>query len=287
MRYGKYLIVTLPDFRRHFDFRQFLKNRREFVRDMHPDKVYYWGDSRLMDAYHVISRWIVSNPRIDSDNIPGYILETLKYLVGKDFRAEATGNSQMRNVNFADDIINLSAGQDLLLPVYDDFPNEDKPAINLHRIAVEGEDDDASSVVRIGEEWREVHCGDALYVTECGGRFIDFSSNHAENEFLTGRLIEIPGRFGSLLVIADKAGVSKLEIDGVLGFVLSGKGYIYVNESGKLISIDNDIPMMLLRMKELQAVQIKSEPETVKVLYSNGVCRASDSPDVIDGVKRI
>ncbi len=39
MKYGKYLIVTLPDFRRHFDFKQFYKNRDQFVSDMHPDKV--------------------------------------------------------------------------------------------------------------------------------------------------------------------------------------------------------------------------------------------------------
>lgn len=121
MRYGKYLIVTLPDFRRHFDFRQFLNNKRQFVRDMHPDKVYYWGDTRLLNAYHVISNWISDNRYIDPDNIPGYIIETLKCLVGDNFSLEDIKNTETKNVKLTNEIILLSPGQELFLPVDDNF----------------------------------------------------------------------------------------------------------------------------------------------------------------------
>lgn len=286
MRYGKYLIVTLPDFRRHFDFRQFLNNRRQFVRDMHPDKVYYWGDTRLLNAYHVISNWISGNHHIGPDNIPGYIIENLKCLVGDNFSLEDIKNTETKNVKLTDDIILLIPGQELSLPVYDNSYQPEDLIINLHKIAVT-EGDTAPSIVRIGESSRELLTGDALYVTECGGNFIDFTPNHAENEYLTGQLIDSPGHLGSLLVITDKFNGIKQSINGVISFILVDHGYIYINESGRPISIENYVPMTLLRMEGKQAIQIKSEKGTIRVLYREGICRSTDSMSPTAGIRKI
>lgn len=285
MRYGKYLIVTLPDFKRHFDLRQFLNNRCQFVRDMHPDKVYYWGDTRLLNAYHVISNWISDNHHIDPDNIPGYIIENLKCLVGDNFSLEDINNTETKNVKLTDDIILLRPGQELSLPVYDNSYQPEDLVINMHKIAV-AEGDAVPCVVRIGENSRELLTGDALYVTECGGKFIDFTPNHAENEFLTGQLIDSPGRLGSLLVITDKFNDIKQSINGVISFILVDHGYIYIDESGRPISIENYVPMTLLRIEEKQAIQIKSEKGTIKVLYREGICRSTDSMSPIAGIKK-
>ena len=45
MKLRNTLIVTLPDFAKHFNFPEFWENRKQFVRDMHPDKVYYWNEA--------------------------------------------------------------------------------------------------------------------------------------------------------------------------------------------------------------------------------------------------
>lgn len=44
MKLNNTLIVTLPDFARHFNFAEFWEKRIQFVRDMHPQKVYYWNE---------------------------------------------------------------------------------------------------------------------------------------------------------------------------------------------------------------------------------------------------
>lgn len=273
MKYGNYLIVTLLDFRRHFDFTQFFKNKRQFVSDMHPDKVYYWGDGNLIKAYHTISNWILNDSGIANDNIPAEVLNALQTLTDRPISITGLKADEMI---LKEDVITLSPGQNVVFPLYENAEVPEEIDIHLHKIVMSG-DSEMPSVVSAGNESRELHYGDVLFLTECEGKFIDFTPTFEENEFLTGQLIESPDQFGSLLVIADKKNGTKQTINGVVSFILVDNGYIYINERGALITIDNNVPMMLLRINELKAVQIKRKENSISVLYHNGICKSTTS----------
>lgn len=75
MKLNNHLIVTIPDFIRNFSFNEFWVNRRQFIRDMQPDKVYYWNKS-LEDAYYNIKKWIENE-----DEIMVQICEKVAYML--------------------------------------------------------------------------------------------------------------------------------------------------------------------------------------------------------------
>lgn len=283
MKYGNYLIVTLPDFRRHFDFKQFYENRRQFVSDMHPDKVYYWGDAKLIRAYHTISNWILDDPVLATDDIPADVINALQSLTGKLISLPCLKADEMM---LTEDVITLSPGQNVVFPLYEKAEAPEVIDIHLHKIVVSRESE-MPCVVSAGNESRELRHGDVLFVTECDGKFIDFSPTFEENEFLTGQLIDSSGHFGSILVITNKINGTKQTINGVVSFILVDHGYIYINEQGRLITIDNNIPMVLLRINELRAVQIKSQENSIAVLYHNGVSKSTSSMTPVQNVIKI
>ena len=285
MKYGKYLIVTLPDFRRHFDFKQFNKNRAQFVTDMHPDKVFYW-DKKHIDAYHTISDWIISSQPIISCDIPSNIRKALHLLVGKEILTNSVENPLISMINLGKEINILDPGQDVNLPYDPSNIKKEAININLHKFCV-SEDSDLTCTICIGNESREIRYGEVLYVTEINGSFIDFTSSYEENDFLSAQIIDSPGSFGSILVITDKVNGIKQSVHGVVSFILVDHGYIYVNENGKLISIGNETPMLLLRKTEFKAIQIKAKRDAIEVLYSNGVCKTTNSMNAIHGVTKI
>lgn len=283
MKYGNYLIVTLPDFRRHFDFKQFYENRRQFISDMHPDKVYYWGDAKLISAYHTISNWILDDPVLATDDIQADVINALQSLTGKLISLPCLKADEM---TLTEDVITLRPGQNVVFPLYEKAEAPEVIDIHLHKIVVSGESE-MPCIVSAGNESRELRHGDVLFVTECDGKFIDFSPSFEENEFLTGQLIDSSDQFGSILVITDKINGTKQTINGVISFILVDNGYIYINEQGRLITIDNNIPMVLLRINELRAVQIKSQENSIAVLYHNGVSKSTSSMTPVQNVIKI
>lgn len=283
MKYGNYLIVTLPDFRRHFDFNTFYRNRYQFVTDMHPDKVYYWGNDKLIRAYDTLSNWILNDFGQEINDIPADVINALQCLVG---RAIPKPNLKTNGIELTEDIITLSPGQNVSLPLYEQMEIPDPIKIKLHKIVISGESE-MPAVVTAGKESREISQGDVIYITECNGNFIEFISTFDENEFLTGQLIDSSEQFGSILVITDKTDGRKQTINGVVSFILVDKGYIYINERGRLVTIDNDVPMVLLRINESHAVQIKRKGNSIAVLYHNGVCKSTTSLSSLQGVLRI
>lgn len=285
MKYGNYLIVTLPDFRRHFDFNTFYRNRYQFVTDMHPDKVYYWDNAKLVSAYYIVSDWLLNNNDIVNEDIPQDVIDALQSLTGKTL---SVPGFRTNKIDLSEEIIALTPGpgQNYSLPVFDCAKRPDKIDIHLHKLVV-SEESEIPCIISAGEQTREMHFGDVLYVTECDGKFLDFSSNFEETEFLTGQLIDSPGSKGSILVITDKANGIKQHISGVIDFILVDKGYIYINERGQLVTIDNNVPMVLLRINKSRAVQIKSKENSIAVLYHNGLCKSTTSMTPVQNVIKI
>lgn len=283
MKYGNYLIVTLPDFRRHFDFKEFYNSRRQFVSDMHPDKVFYWEDAKLIAAYHTISNWILNDIGLATDDIPTDVINALQSLTGKPI---SISSLKADKIALTEDIITLRPGQNVAFPVYEKSEVPDEIDIRLHKLVVSGESE-MPSVVTAGKKSREISHGDVMYVTECDGKFVDFISNFEENEFLTGQLIDSPDSSASILVITDKTNGTKQTINGVVSFILVDNGYIYINERGRLVTIDNNIPIVLLRLNELQAIQIKSKENSIAVLYHNGVSKSTSSMSPVKNVIKI
>ncbi len=193
---------------------------------------------------------------------------------------------QFGDIDLSRSIIHLSSGQDVNLPAYtDDNVNTDFD-IRLHKFCI-SENGDVPSAISIDDNTREIEYGDILYATEFNGKFIDFTPSRIENEFLSAQMIDSPGSLGSILVITDKVNGTKQSVNGVVSFILVDHGYIYINENGKLISIGNETPMLLLRKKEFKAIQIKAKQGAIEVLYSNGVCKTTNSMNTIHGVTKI
>ena len=145
MKLKNNLIVTLPDFAKHFDYNEFWENRRQFIRDMHPSKVYYWNNE-LINAYDNIVLWINGGERAEESIIKNGIhaLEILiSRPIGKD---EIEDHKNLPDLS--SQIIRVQAGTRLDLPSY---TNETFDSINLryHKIEVYG-NSNKPAVITIG-----------------------------------------------------------------------------------------------------------------------------------------
>lgn len=287
MKFGKYLIVSLPDFRRHFDFMQFYKNRHQFVRDMHPDKVYYW-DANLINAYKVIANWIKSSDNPLSEEMPKGVANAFMALTGKTDISNIVENSKGDNLSLSEEVIKLSPDQDVSLPVYKPSESNAKINIKLHKI-VAHEETTALSTIYIGRQHRELSAGEIVYVTESSGGFIEFLPNQLENEFFRAELIDIPNQLDSILEIEDKKSGNTSRIMNILGFALTEFGCISINSDYELDygGMGNKIPLYMLEDENLEIypIEIKSEDRTsIGVLYNDGSLRTTISDTKQEGV---
>lgn len=287
MKLGKYLIVSLVDFRRYFSWKEFFANKIQFVQDMNPEKIYYWNNEQKK-AYAIICEWINTNKSNNISNIPEEILTEFRTLLGENFKYPDIQGREEYDLH--QEIINLRRNDDIDLPRMSEEDavniNEDL-CIKLHKIKANNDTKGKSSVSIGGELKCELEAGEIVYVTELNGKFIDIIDTQAENEFLFGILIDSPNEFGSILVITDKRTGIKQMVNNVISFTLVDNGYIYITTKGKLISIDNDCPMLYLRDKVQTPIQIKRTMNVIKVLYQNGFCRSSNSMGPISRVTKI
>jgi hypothetical protein len=287
MKFGKYLIATLPDFRRHFDLNQFLKNRYQFVLDMHPDKVYYW-DNSLLKCYEVICKWINDSESHPMADIPENVKVCLEELTGNADVLKSISERGESQMSFLDDIIYLEPDQDISLPAFS-FDDDDRNIdIRLHKI-VASEDSRSHSTVRIANRKMDLAPGEVLYATECGGNFIEILPNKRSNNFFRAELIDHPGKFSSILVVEDLKSGDIIKRTQTLCFALTSNGCISVDSYFELDygNMQSIIPTAMLEDENLtiHPVIVKSESDKiVGVLYNDGTLRTTNSFDSINGV---
>lgn len=283
MKLGKYLIVTLTDFRRHYDFKLFYQNREEFVRDMHPDRIYYW-DNKLIEAYQQICRWIKSSNNPDIRRIPETVISALKYYVGK---KDIISETPTYKVDLTNEIIILPPDCDIELPAFDSNQVTDNIHIKLHKL-IANKDSVGYSYVRIGDyESFKLEPEEIVYVTECNNLFIQFQPNKFSNEKLHAKLIDKDGSFGSILVIENLITKEFKSYDNILSFtIINGNEPLTIN-TDYMCNFDDfcfnmKIESLLERNFNIKPIMVvkSSNPiseELVAVLHDNGLMRTSDS----------
>lgn len=279
MKYGKYLIVTLHDFRRHFDFKQFYKNRTQFIADMHPDKVFYW-DKKHVAAYHVISDWIDS-VGCTCDVLPNIVKNALSDMLGYKFESPCGVR------DFNEPIIILLPDEDLRLPIYSHSESE-KIDLKVHKI-IASEESTKVSVVFIGDSKKvELQPGEVVYAVENQSNFITFLQNRAENEFFKAHLIDSNDGLGSILVIENKTTHEKTKINNVISFILTDESYMCITANHVInIGLHPDVYREWLTQKDTDAKPIflkQKDNKMIGVLYSDGTLMSSTHSQIFENV---
>ncbi len=280
MKLNNHLIVTLPDFARHFSFLDFWENRSQFVRDMHPDKVYYWNDE-LKAAYFVIAQWINQGKDAD-ESVKDAGVNALDMILEGNLDRNSVCISE-NAVDFTSQIIRIMSGQILHLPKY--WENVSGPfMLRLHKIEVYGRPFFFAKI-KIGDEERTLQTGEFIYVTELNGGFIEFLPNHLQNESYDLALDSQEGDFTSSLIIRNLFSGSRLVYKGVTSFVLTNDGYMYINADKKPVVMCNSVPKFMLKYAG-EAFYVKATQSAALVLYSNGVLRSTVNMNSMENVFR-
>lgn len=233
------LILTLQDFRRHFDFAQFWAKRKHFVRDMHPSKVYYFN-AREANCYTLICRWIsCEEDQTTTDQIRQEGLLSLSVLSKKDISRKELA-TVLVSINFSDDIIYIPSGKTINLPGH--LVDKDHPyssSERIHKFEVAGDQGQAHILIG-GRHVCDLCVGDCLYITEVKGHYQRLLPNTIERGTTRMRLTNIPGSFGSLLEITRFVmGKHTTKEEGVTQILIAGNKTLFKKDN--ILTIQNDI----------------------------------------------
>lgn len=273
MKLDNTLIVTLPDFARHFSFAEFWENRRQFVRDMNPKRVYYWNEE-LAEAYYLVAKWIEKGEAATADDRKAGC-KALSFLVGKNIDAGAATMSGDR-YDYSTDVIKISTGKSLKLPQYAK-KGGNPVSLALHKIEAHGKSGTAS-MVSIGKaKALRLMAGDFVYVSAVKGiGFVEFLPKSMRNNEYELNMVLQNGDLQSTLIVRNLRTMQQEQINGVVSCAMTGDGYVYVSADGKLIMMSNQMLGLKAFLKhDAPALYVKSHADDVAVLYADGVLKST------------
>ena len=226
------IILTLEDFKRHFDFSQFWAQRRHFVRDMHPCNIYYCSDTDTT-LYHKVCEWISEEDNSEISATQREIgISALCKLSGKKITNNDL-NVAFNSLDYNSDIIYVTSGTDRLnLPAFSNIA-ELKPSSKekLHKIEITGEHAGDTSILIGGNEVARLKAGDCIYVTERDNNFIRVLHNKGSKGCCHLTLENVPGHFESnLQAILTGFGKEVEKIKGVTQFRFVNGYFEYTND---------------------------------------------------------
>lgn len=271
MKLKNNLIVTLPDFAKHFDYNEFWENRRQFIRDMHPSKVYYWNNE-LLNAYDNIVLWINGGESVEGSIIKNGI-HALEILINRPIRKDEIDNH--KNLpDLSSQIIRVQAGTRLDLPSY---TNETFDNINLryHKIEVYGISN-KPAVITIGTDSITLYATEFAYVTEVENLFIEFLPTHIQNNIYDLSLVSEEGNFLSLLNVRTISSGKQTEYKEVISFAVTDDGYIFIDTHGKPRIMSNLImPLKFILGHNEEAFYVKAKEKEAMILYKDGILKST------------
>ena len=272
MKLKNNLIVTLPDFAKHFDYNEFWENRRQFIRDMHPSKVYYW-DNKLRNAYDDIVLWINGGENAEESIIKNGI-HALEILINRPIgKNEIEDHKSLPDLS--SQIIRVQAGTRLDLPSY---ANEtfDNIKLRYHKIEVHGQSD-KPAVITIGIRDRiTLYATEFVYVTEVEDLFIEFLPTHLQNSVYNLSLVSEEGNFFSSLNGRSLFSAEPISFKDVISFALTDDGYIFIDSHGKPIIMSNSIYQLKYMLKyNGNAFYVKANENHAVILYQDGTLKST------------
>lgn len=285
MKLNGHIIITLPDFARHFSLNEFWENRFAFVRDLHPDKVYYWNE-RLVDAYERICDWIVAEAENRAtEHVRECAISGLQMLTGAELDpSDLCLCNNKQDVEELSDIMTTNAPGSLALPGYDVSSDDGSASVRLYKIEVCGPVGQKSDVFIGNNHGGTYESGEVVYVTARNGRFIEVLPNYASNEFYDAGLIDNGGKYRSILTVKDKRTGESVKIRDVIAFALVGEGYVYIDFRDTVVYNNVNVPFAFVDNVECKAVALSYRNGVLKVLYEDGTVSSSDSFKLEDSV---
>jgi hypothetical protein len=267
MKLKNNLIVTLPDFAKHFDYNEFWENRRQFIRDMHPSKVYYWNNEQR-NAYDNIVLWINGGESAE-DSIIKNGIRALEILISRPIgKDEIEDHKSLPDLS--SQIIRVQAGTKLDLPSY---TNETFDSINLsyHKIEVYG-NSNKPAVITIGtKDSITLYATEFTYVTEVENLFIEFLPTHIQNNLYDLNLIPEEGNFFSSLNVKSPFSGRPTSYKDIISFAVTDDGYIFIDSYGKPIIMSKQIMQQKLKFgNNKEAFYVKAKGTEVVILYKDG-----------------
>lgn len=206
MKLNNVIILTISDFRRHFNFLAFWNSRLSFVRDMDPDQVFYFDEDDKKN-YERIAQWIKAEQ--DGSSTPS-IRQTGLTALSRFAKCNVTEKDWKKAVgmlDFSADIIVVEGGGMLKLPGHNmteeeasEFAKNAGCKERLHKIEVDGDKSTAASIFIGGKEMLQLKGGECVYATEIGNGFLRILPNHLSKGPYTLRLENISGSFESFLI---------------------------------------------------------------------------------------
>lgn len=236
MKLNGTIILSLIDFKREFNFDNFWNVRKHFVRDMHPDKVYYWNE-KDKERYYAVCKWIESE---SSESVEPYIrengLQALSLLVDKEITQECYQKA-LGVTDYTQNII-IARNGNLKLPgkvlsseeaiQYSKDTNQKE---RLHKIEVEDGDESSARIFIDGTEVYTLPFGECVYVTEIDGRFLRVLPIKLESGNIRAYLNNVPFEFESILhCVKIRMGIEIIDIPNITQFTIENGKIRYNSE---------------------------------------------------------
>lgn len=279
MKLRNNLIVTLPDFAKYFDYNEFWENRRQFVRDMHPSKVYYWNNE-LIKAYEDIVLWVNGGENVEETIFKSGI-SALEVLINRPISKEELEDYSSQP-DLSSPIIRVQAGTILELPHY---TNETFDVINLrhHKIEVYGHSN-KPAIIKIGSKvTKTLYATEFIYVTGVENLFVEFLPTSIQNNIYDLSLVSEEGVFFSTLNIKTPFSEKLTSYKGVISFAVTDDGFIFIDSQGKPIIMSNSINELnfMLRYNE-RAFYVKAKGTQAVILYEDGTVKSTSCSNTIN-----
>lgn len=277
MKLKNNLIVTLSDFAKYFDYNEFWENGRQFVRDMHPSKVYYWNNE-LLKAYNGIVLWINEGESAEESIIKSGI-HALEVLINRPIRKEEIEDYKSQP-DLLNPIIRVQAGTKLELPHY---ANEILDVINLrcHKIEVYGHSN-KPAIIKIGSQNSiTLYATEFTYVTEIENLFVEFLPTHIQNNIYDLSLISEEGAFFSTLNVKTLFSGKQTSYKDVISFAVTDDGYIFIDSQGKPIIMSNSINELKFMLRYGgNAFYVKAKETKAVILYQDGTLKSTSGDNI-------
>lgn len=272
MKLNDRIIVTLSDLARHFNYAEFRANARSFIRDMHPDRVYYWSDE-LRRAYHEVAAWLQGGDRQAG-------LAALEMLLGRPLVPEEISDSAT-GPDLTARIIRVRSGATLVLPAL----RPERVDLCVHKIEAVGPGD-APVVVALGADCRRLLPSEFVYVTESDGAFIEFLPAQLENDTFALSLSSSEGRFMADLLIRTKYSGLESRVADVFSFALAEDGPVYIDSRGMPVYVSPTVAALKFLLRhDAHAVCVKACGAHAVILYADGVMKNTHG-ETSDGMLR-
>lgn len=228
MKLNNTIILTLDDFRRHFNINAFWISRRHFLRDIDKEKILVPEEDE--DYLEGVRKWLEAEEKGSvTDEFREKGIEHLSLLAKHNVTVDDLRKA-MGVIDFTTDII--YAPQDGILNLPGEkmkkadavaYAQKAQMKERLHKIEIEGEGKRTAIIMIGGEEVSKLKNDECVYVTEANGYYLRALSSIKYHGSTPYYLKNIHGVFESTLVVEQNTGngFKTEEYDNVTHFRIS------------------------------------------------------------------